>query len=187
MRIFMSRSGGTFPPGFLPMPEGEMSVLIREMAIACTIAVVACGGSPTEPSEERVLGVVAASSPHLYISDGTPTAWIVEGRRIEVEITTVGFCDVTRSDWEVAVTQRPAEGGFGTEAFVFILPYEYRETRCGENASPDRGGNALFLHTDTLALEFSVELEATVRVISWEGTAYDTWLDFHPGWPPPSP
>lgn len=158
----------------------------RRRLVGCVgmtlLALLACSDVPTQPTEQRVLGLVAFPGGRAWFPgvEANPRAWIVEDRRIRVEITTEGFCDVVRPDWDVTIT----DGFIDDEGFVFILPYEVRSNRCDDARSPTREGTPWTLFTDTLDVEFETALEARVRVVSGDGQVFDRELDFHPGWPP---
>lgn len=156
--------------------------LVGIVSAVTLLAASACEESPTEPTEMRVLGLVATPAGGLQFPgiETNPGAWIVEGRRIRIAITTEGLCDVVRPDWDVTI----ADGSVENPGLVFILPYEVRSTRCVRTSSPDREGPPRTTFTDTLEIEFATALEATVRVVSGDGQVFDRLLDFHPGWPP---
>ncbi len=151
---------------------------MRHTTLATCITVLSlCGCDPfTGPTETRVLGIVATSDEGIELPEPNPNSWIVQGREVRVVITTVGACKVTRADWQV--TQREDYLGGG---LVFILPYEYRSTSCP--SSPERY-RRVALFTDTLDIRFMTALEATVRVVSANGSVFDMALDFlHPTQP----
>ncbi len=148
---------------------------------AALAAVVSCGDSPTEPTEQRVLGLVATPAGGLWFPgiEANPRAWIVEERHIRIEITTEGACEVVRPDWEVTIS----DGFIGTPAFIFILPYEVRATGCHGPPTAQRPRHPVTIFTDTLDVVLDAALEATVRVVSRDGQVFDRELDLHPGWP----
>lgn len=157
--------------------------------VSCTVAGLVCAivlgcDSPSGPEEVRVLGVVATPSQGIYFPgiEDNPTAWIVEGRRIKVAITTVGVCSLRRTDWDVTLSEG---GSFRRPGLAFILPYEIRELDCdtGQRGGT-RPGSPRIIHTDTLELSFQTALEATVRIVSGGGEVFEQTLDFLPGWPP---
>jgi len=144
----------------------------KQAFLVAALLLISVGCScPTEPEEERVLGLVSVSA-----LGENPMSWVVEGRRFKVAITTEGSCEATGSDWDVVQT----DGYLDDPGFVFILPYEYRLARCP--SSHFRAGSTV-LFTDTMELEFEFALEAEVRVVDRDGAVYDMTLDFHPGWP----
>lgn len=141
-----------------------------------------CDESPTEATGQRVLGLVAAPANGLAFPgiEANPRAWIVQGRHVQVEITTEGFCHVVRPDWHVTIS----DGHTENPGLLFILPYEVRSTSCTGSNSATREGHPRTLFTDTLDVSFSTALEAVVRIVSADGQVFDRELDFHPGWPP---
>ena len=146
------------------------------------LAATACDEGPTEPTEVRVLGLVASPAGGLLFPgiEANPRAWIVEGRHVRIEITTEGYCHVVRPDWDVTMADGSPESG----GLVFILPYEVRATGCLGSHSATRERSPRTIFTDTLDVFFQTALEATVRVVSRDGQVFDRPLDFHPGWPP---